>query len=274
MKKLILDQVLRHETAGVTVLYAAITGSRLYDLAHKDSDWDVHFIYVHPIDWYLDIAVEEKCDYIIDIDKTRGFDLQGWNLRKALNLARKGNPTLYERFTAPSLYSDQSFVLDMLPLVNTANTRVRSFYHYFNYARKRFRVDESSFREMPTKFFLEVARTTLSAYWLMCNMDNLDKVLPYRFDELVDQPLPEWTTLTAPKVLHEFAEACRNGDKFLFHQAGIMDVSNMLTLMLGVMADYKPPTVSNVSKDVANAVFLKHLEPNVRGPFIRRIPNG
>ncbi|MBY0318535.1 MAG: nucleotidyltransferase domain-containing protein [Reyranella sp.] len=38
---------------GVEVFYACESGSRAWDFASADSDYDVRFLYVHPRDWYL-----------------------------------------------------------------------------------------------------------------------------------------------------------------------------------------------------------------------------
>ncbi len=46
----------------VTILYAVESGSRGWGFESKDSDYDVRFIYVHPLDWYL--SIESKRDVI------------------------------------------------------------------------------------------------------------------------------------------------------------------------------------------------------------------
>lgn len=38
---------------GVRVLYACESGSRGWGFASPDSDYDVRFLYVHPLEWYL-----------------------------------------------------------------------------------------------------------------------------------------------------------------------------------------------------------------------------
>ena len=59
----------------------------------KDSDYDVRFLYVRPVDWYLSIA--EKRD-VIERPLTDQLDINGWDLKKALELFRKSNPPLLE----------------------------------------------------------------------------------------------------------------------------------------------------------------------------------
>ncbi len=46
----------------IKMLFAAESGSRGWGFESKDSDYDVRFIYVHPLDWYL--SVENKRDVI------------------------------------------------------------------------------------------------------------------------------------------------------------------------------------------------------------------
>ena len=37
----------------VRVLYCVESGSRAWGFESTDSDWDVRFIYAHPVSWYL-----------------------------------------------------------------------------------------------------------------------------------------------------------------------------------------------------------------------------
>ena len=39
----------------IKILYAVESGSRAWGFASPDSDWDVRFIYIHSLDWYLQI---------------------------------------------------------------------------------------------------------------------------------------------------------------------------------------------------------------------------
>ncbi len=53
----ILQQLAQIEQEhNVRILFAAETGSRAWGFASPDSDWDVCFIYVHPLEWYLQVV--------------------------------------------------------------------------------------------------------------------------------------------------------------------------------------------------------------------------
>jgi predicted nucleotidyltransferase len=78
---------------GVRVLYACESGSRGWGFASPDSDYDVRFIYVHSLQWYLQVSAQRD---VIEIPISDELDINGWELRKALGLLKKGNATLIE----------------------------------------------------------------------------------------------------------------------------------------------------------------------------------
>ena len=49
----------------IRILYAVESGSRAWGFASTDSDWDVRFIYLHKLDWHLNI--DEKRDSLEEI---------------------------------------------------------------------------------------------------------------------------------------------------------------------------------------------------------------
>ena len=93
---------------GVTILYACESGSRAWGFPSKDSDYDVRFIYVHPIHWYLSIV--EKRD-VIDLPVDGLLDINGWDLRKSLRLMQKSNSPLNEWLSSPIRYRCRDFAI-------------------------------------------------------------------------------------------------------------------------------------------------------------------
>ena len=87
MTKTILENLtLIEHDHNVRILYAVESGSRAWGFASKNSDFDVRFIYIHTLDWYL--SIQEKRD-VIEIPINDDLDISGWDLRKALGLLRK-----------------------------------------------------------------------------------------------------------------------------------------------------------------------------------------
>lgn len=85
----------------ITVLYACESGSRAWGIESTDSDYDIRFVYCHNnVDWYL--SLNEGTDVI---NFTEGLlDFSGWDIRKALRLAYKSNPSILEWLYSPIQY--------------------------------------------------------------------------------------------------------------------------------------------------------------------------
>lgn len=85
----------------VKIIYAVESGSRAWGFESTDSDYDVRFIYVRDKKEYL--CLDEKSDVIqLPIDEV--FDVSGWDIKKALKLLYKSNPSLLEWFASPIVY--------------------------------------------------------------------------------------------------------------------------------------------------------------------------
>ena len=85
----------------VKILHCVESGSRAWGFSSPDSDFDVRFIYVRPKEFYLRLdqtrdVIEWQLDDVLDIN--------GWDLKKALTLLYKSNPTLFEWNNSPIVY--------------------------------------------------------------------------------------------------------------------------------------------------------------------------
>ena len=84
----------------VKVLYACESGSRGWGFASPDSDYDVRFLYVHPLEWYL--RVESPRD-VIELPIDDEVDVSVWEWRKALGLLKAGITIRWRRKTSPDI---------------------------------------------------------------------------------------------------------------------------------------------------------------------------
>ena len=87
----------------VNIIYAIESGSRAWGFESVDSDYDVRFIYVRRKEDYL--CLDEKSD-VIELPIDEVFDISGWDLKKALKLLYKSNPSLLEWFASPIIYKE------------------------------------------------------------------------------------------------------------------------------------------------------------------------
>ncbi len=121
----------------VKVLFACESGSRGWGFASPDSDYDVRFLYVHRLEWYL--RVEAPRD-VIELPINDELDIGGWELRKALQLMRKSNPTLLEWLDSPIVYRQDEVATQRLrELAHTFFLPQRGRHHYLSMAKKNFR---------------------------------------------------------------------------------------------------------------------------------------
>lgn len=163
----------------VRVLYACESGSRAWGFASPDSDYDVRFIYVHPLPWYLQVSTQRD---VIEVPISDELDINGWELRKALGLLKKGNATLIEWLDSPVVYrADADFLRAMRDAVRRTHQAERTFHHYVHMARKNYR-EYLRGDTVRLKKYLYVLRPLLATLWI----EQGRGVAPMRFQALVD----------------------------------------------------------------------------------------
>ena len=171
----------RHD---VGVLFACESGSRGWGFASPDSDYDVRFIYVNRLSWYLTIDVGRD---VIEQPISGELDVSGWDLRKALQLLRDSNPTLLEWLRSPIVYrQDATWTARLRTLAEQGFSPVRGYHHYVSMARKNLR--EHLYGEVVRyKKYLYVLRPLLAARWIRDGRG----VPPMRFADLVAATMTE-----------------------------------------------------------------------------------
>ena len=134
MRTKILEALRRiEEEEGVRIIYACESGSRAWGFASEDSDYDVRFIYVRPMDWYL--SVDDRKD-IVEVPVDDNLDINGWDLRKSLSLLRKSNSVILEWLASPVRYrTHDSYVPLLTELSQRAFLPQSSCRHYLGMAR-------------------------------------------------------------------------------------------------------------------------------------------
>lgn len=175
---------------GVRILYACESGSRGWGFASPDSDYDVRFLYVHPLSWYLQVSAQRD---VIELPISDELDINGWELRKALTLLKKGNATLIEWLDSPIVYrAEASFLQAMREASRQVHQPERSFHHYLHMARKNYR-EYLRGDTVRLKKYLYVLRPLLAALWI----EQGRGAAPMRFQELVDGILTDPGLLSA-----------------------------------------------------------------------------
>ena len=172
-------------TAAVRILYACESGSRAWGFASPDSDYDVRFIYVRPREWYLSIDLEHRRD-VIERPIEDMLDINGWDLRKALQLMHKSNPPLFEWLHSPIVYRAQpGFREALLALTPAYYSPLGCAWHYLHMARGNDRAYLQG-EQVRLKKYLYVLRPLLAVRWL----ESGRGVVPMPFRDLVETLIP------------------------------------------------------------------------------------
>ncbi len=163
----------------IKILLAVESGSRAWGFASTDSDWDVRYIYIHKLDWYLKIdALKDSQEEILPND----LDLSGWELKKALRLFRKSNPPMLEWLRSPIVYAEQFSTAERLREMSAKFFNPKScMYHYLSMAKGNFK--EFLQRDLVrTKKYFYVLRPVLACDWIR----ETNYFPPMEFEKLVD----------------------------------------------------------------------------------------
>jgi uncharacterized protein len=147
----------------VKILYACETGSRAWGFPSPDSDYDVRFIYMYERDWYLSLSQKKDTIEFMDGD----LDVTGWDLRKCLQLLKKSNAPLIERFQSPvEYYAAPGFKEVFKKLIESYYSPTAVFFHHYSLANK-FWEELKDQEEFKLKSYFYLIRSLLSCNWIV-----------------------------------------------------------------------------------------------------------
>lgn len=184
MREVILEELRKiEEKENVKIIMAIESGSRAWGFASPDSDYDVRFIYVRRPESYLKLegirdVIEWKLDDTLDIN--------GWDLKKALQLLYKSNPTVFEWCASPIIYMEREVFADLKRVLPHYFSVKKSLFHYLHMAQTNYR-EYLKGTEVRVKTYFYVLRPLLAAKWIL----DKKSAPPMLFDELVETELED-----------------------------------------------------------------------------------
>ena len=163
---------------GIKLLYACESGSRAWGFPSPDSDWDVRFIYSHPLDWYLSLqSQKDTINKMLPLE----LDLSGWELKKALRLFAGSNLALFEWVESPEVYfNDSDFHQRLKALIPLYFNPCKAMHHYLAMARNNIETHLQS-NEVQIKKFFYILRPLLACEWIA----NFKTMPPTEFAQLL-----------------------------------------------------------------------------------------
>lgn len=183
MENIIIERLGQLEKEkNIKILYACESGSRAWGFPSLDSDYDVRFLYVHPLDYYLSIHIDKKRE-VIELPFKDNLDIAGWDLKKTLDLFFRSNAAVMEWIHSPKRYIDKSSVIEELRDLAHDYYNLKTLrYHYLNMAKNAYQRFQLSLTPNLKQFFY-VLRAIFSVKWIDSN--NLD-ILPCNFVKLME----------------------------------------------------------------------------------------
>lgn len=206
----------------------------------------VRFIYMHERDWYLSLSDKKDTIEFLSGD----LDITGWDLKKSLQLLKKSNVPLIERFQSPIMYSCvPGFKEEFRQLIDHYYSPAAVFFHHYSLAKKFWETINMSERYRLKDWFYLV-RSLLSCNWII-----QDKaVLPMNIE-----PLMTYVAKDIQRRIQELILLKSEKNEKYLHECDT-DLSEWISeLMRKLEAAKEQPAVNNNKMEKLDKFFIKKL---------------
>ena len=250
VRRAVVAELERMERAeDVRVLLAVESGSRAWGFASPDSDFDVRFVYVRPVEHYLRLepardVLEWRVDEVLDVD--------GWDADKALRLLRGSNPSLFEWLASPIVYAEDPVFAVVRELAAACFSPVASAHHYLSMGRNH--LAALAGETVRLKKCLYTMRAILAARWVVAERAPA----PMLLRDLVDAGLEEPMRGLAAELLEAKTAGGERGELPRIAALNAW-AAGTLAQVTGALADLEPP--APVPWERLDEVFLALVGP-------------
>lgn len=250
VRRAVVAELERMERAeDVRVLLAVESGSRAWGFASPDSDFDVRFVYVRPVEHYLRLepardVLEWRVDEVLDVD--------GWDADKALRLLRGSNPSLFEWLASPIVYAEDPVFAVVRELAADCFSPVASAHHYLSMGRNH--LAALAGETVRLKKCLYTMRAILAARWVVAERAPA----PMLLRDLVDAGLEEPMRGLAAELLEAKTAGGERGELPRIAALNAW-AAGTLAQVTGALADLEPP--APVPWERLDEVFLALVGP-------------
>ena len=233
VRRAVVAELERMERAeDVRVLLAVESGSRAWGFASPDSDFDVRFVYVRPVEHYL--RLEPARDVLVwRVDEV--LDVDGWDADKALRLLRGSNPSLFEWLASPIVYAEDPAFAVVRELAAECFSPVASAHHYLSMGRNH--LAALAGETVRLKKCLYTMRAILAARWVVAERAPA----PMLLRDLVDAGLEESMRGLAAELLEAKTAGGERGELPRIAALNAW-AAGALAQVTGALADVEPPT--------------------------------
>ena len=236
----------------VKILFATESGSRAWGFPSSDSDYDVRFIYVNTMDWYL--AIDEKRD-VIELPIDSVLDISGWDLKKSLRLLRKSNSPLLEWISSPIQYHIWDSAFERFNTLSKKSFLPEtSCHHYLSMAKSSVARLEGS-EKVKLKTYMYAIRPILCCEWIIANLTQP----PMHIIDLLTEVSED--TPFKSKVVDLVNDKKNHSENYTVQRSEVID--SYIKRKLIAMSDNIPKNPKKLDTNVFDEVFrsiLKDIE--------------
>lgn len=225
----------------VRILFAVESGSRAWGFPSPDSDYDVRFVYVRAMDWYLSIRPGRD---VIERPLEGELDVNGWDIRKALDLLLKPNPVLLEWLSSPIRYRwNDAICGDLISLAGKVAHGQACLHHYLNLASRQWAAYIDGKDEVNLKKYFYAVRPAMALRWIRMHPQTTP---PMNFHALA-------AGIRLPASLMSLLEDLlvrKSCSKELGMASRIAEIDGFITAELG-RAHEAPESISKTRRDLS-----------------------
>ncbi|MGB0905851.1 MAG: nucleotidyltransferase domain-containing protein [Maricaulaceae bacterium] len=148
----------------VKILFAIESGSRAWGFPSPDSDYDVRFIYARPTDWYMTLTPGRD---VVELPIEGDWDINGWDIKKALNLLLKPNPVMLEWLSSPIRYMwDEAACAKLTAFSEKIAHGPACINHYLNLGARQWGVYIDGKSDVNLKKYFYIVRPAMAIRWM------------------------------------------------------------------------------------------------------------
>ena len=238
----------------ITIPIAIESGSRAWGFPSPDSDYDCRFVFIRRYEDYLNLWPLRD---VVELPLDKIYDINGWDLSKAIKLLANGNAVIVEWLNSPIFYTlNHDFRNGFLELASNIAPRNKIIRHYFHLSMSNFKNHIANLEEISQKKMLYSLRPAMALKWMRIheneniapmNLQSLMKGADLKIDlkEEIEEVLRQ-------KIISKEKGKCKPNPKI------ISFIEEELQFAGSCEPDNSP--ISEDQQDLANSFFKNSIE--------------
>lgn len=172
----------------IKILFAIENGSRAWNMASKNSDYDIRFVFKRNTEDYISLAKQQDIIELYLDEEYRSckpenalIDMVGFDIKKYMELLSKSNPTSIEWLISNIVYYGSNDLPIKRHIVENFNPKTL-VYHYISLCKKHYNRYINENKKVTYKMYLYMMRGLLNALYVY----KTDNIPPLDFTQTIE----------------------------------------------------------------------------------------